>query len=109
LAVNLKAMSRKELIQLQKDVQKALVDADARDRAEARKAAEKAVAEFGFSLSEISGGSATGKKGKGTKTPAIAKYRNPENAEQTWSGRGRKPRWLNDAVAAGVSIEALEI
>ena len=29
------------------------------------------------------------------------KYRNPANAEQTWSGRGKRPRWFNDALKAG--------
>jgi DNA-binding protein H-NS len=27
------------------------------------------------------------------------KYRNPENAAQTWSGRGQKPRWMSDLIA----------
>lgn len=26
-----------------------------------------------------------------------AKYRNPANPEQTWTGRGKKPNWLRDA------------
>ena len=26
-----------------------------------------------------------------------AKYRNPNNPEQTWTGRGKKPKWLKDA------------
>lgn len=26
------------------------------------------------------------------------KYRNPENPEQTWTGRGKKPGWLKQAV-----------
>lgn len=39
-----------------------------------------------------------------TKEKAPAKYRNPENLSQTWSGRGRKPRWLVEAEAAGRDI-----
>jgi DNA-binding protein H-NS len=30
-----------------------------------------------------------------------AKYRNPGNEEQTWSGRGKRPRWFNEALKAG--------
>ncbi len=33
-------------------------------------------------------------KRKTTGQPAAAKYRNPESGE-TWSGRGRTPRWLD--------------
>jgi DNA-binding protein H-NS len=29
------------------------------------------------------------------------KFRNPANAQQTWSGRGKRPRWFHDALAAG--------
>lgn len=34
--------------------------------------------------------------------PAPAKYRNPETG-QTWSGRGKAPRWLTEAEAEGKS------
>src|SRR3954471_4903211 len=40
-----------------------------------------------------------GQKGKTSDTPA-AKYRNAETGE-TWSGRGRMPRWLKEAEEAG--------
>ena len=29
------------------------------------------------------------------------KYRNPKNPGETWSGRGRQPRWFATAVSAG--------
>lgn len=29
------------------------------------------------------------------------KYRNPADSSQTWSGRGKHPRWFNDALKAG--------
>ncbi len=45
-------------------------------------------AESGFSIDEILG------KGKNTvKRIVKAKYKNPDN-DQTWSGRGRKPKWV---------------
>lgn len=33
------------------------------------------------------------------------KYRNTENSDETWTGRGRKPTWLVEALAAGRDIE----
>lgn len=33
------------------------------------------------------------------------KYRNTENSEETWTGRGRKPTWLVEALAAGKDLE----
>ena len=33
------------------------------------------------------------------------KYRNTDNHQETWTGRGRKPTWLVDALAAGRDLE----
>lgn len=40
---------------------------------------------------------------KGQKVPA--KYKNPHNPVQTWTGRGVKPRWLKALVDAGKRLE----
>ncbi len=37
------------------------------------------------------------------------KYRNPADPSETWSGRGKQPRWLMSALKSGKSIEDLEI
>ncbi|MDK3073400.1 H-NS histone family protein [Sedimentitalea sp. JM2-8] len=107
MAIDLKAMSRKDLMKLKEDVAKALKDAEVRERQEALRAAERAAAEYGFSLNELSGG--TGKLGASKGPKAAPKYRNPDNPEQTWSGRGRKPQWIHDAMAKGIDVSDLEI
>jgi DNA-binding protein H-NS len=38
-----------------------------------------------------------------------AKYRNPANAQETWSGRGRQPRWFAAAIKAGKKESSLLI
>ncbi len=57
-----------------------------------------------MSLKEIIGG---GRKGAKAKAPA--KYRNPANAAETWSGRGRQPGWYKAAVAKGKKPESMAI
>ena len=51
---------------------------------------------LGLSLGELAAGSSKADrpsgKGRPTQSPAV-KYRNPETGE-TWSGRGRAPKWL---------------
>lgn len=42
------------------------------------------------------------------KRPVAPKYRHPETKE-TWSGRGKAPRWLTAAEAAGASRESFLI
>lgn len=36
-------------------------------------------------------------------------YRNPENENQAWTGRGKPPRWITEWVAGGKSLEALRV
>lgn len=105
MGINLEEMSRKELLSLRGNVEKALANAEKRERKEALKAAEKAAAEFGFSLSELSDNAPRAAKG----TKAKAKYCNPADPAQTWSGRGRKPQWVHDALNSGADISDLEI
>ena len=40
-----------------------------------------------------------------TRNPVAAKYRNPRNPSQTWSGRGIKPRWLVALLDEGLDIQ----
>ena len=105
MAIDLTGMSRKELEKLQGEVEKALRSVSKTELKEAKKAAEKAAAKFGFTLSELSGGAKKGVK----KQPAAPKYVNPADADQTWSGRGRQPQWFKDAISAGKSPEKMEI
>ena len=96
-------MTASELRQLRDDIDAAIVDRQRQDRINAKAAAEAAAAEYGFSLTELIGGQ------KSAKSKAAAKYKNPEDHTQTWSGRGRKPQWLVVALEAGADITDLEI
>jgi DNA-binding protein H-NS len=102
--MDLSKMSQKELTKLKQDVEKALVQAEERDRREALEAASRAAAEYGYSLEELASAGTPAKRRK-----ASAKYRNPNNPTQTWSGLGRKPQWIHDALAKGLDITDLEI
>ena len=43
---------------------------------------------------------------KSTKGSTVApKYRNPANPAETWSGRGKHPRWMATALAGGKKID----
>ena len=103
-AMTLDTLSLEDLKALQKNVTKAIESFEARRKAEARAAVEAQAREFGFSLKELV------EADKGSKrAPAQPKYRHPENPELTWSGRGRKPRWIIEAENAGRSLDDLLI
>ena len=113
MKIDLKTMNRKELEKLLSDVKKALQAAQARDRREARRAAEKAAAEFGFSLDDLSEGNAAGKprkvKQKSTGPKAEPKFANPQDSAQTWTGKGRQPNWYRAEIAKGTAPESMAI
>ena len=69
----------------------------------------KKIAEYGLSASDLKLGGRTGKRSAVVAAPkAAAKYRSPTG--ETWSGgRGRKPRWITEALAAGKSLSDFEI
>src|SRR5437868_2926367 len=42
--------------------------------------------------------------------PAVVpKYRNPDDASETWSGRGKRPRWLAALLKTGKHIDDFRI
>ncbi len=46
---------------------------------------------------------------KPAKKPVKPKYRNPDNADQTWTGRGRKPEWVAAWIKDGKELAELAI
>lgn len=103
LDINLQEMDKDELTALSKKVTKALEEYDARKKLEARAAAEALAKEHGYSLSELlEGGSKKGSKG-------APKYVDPANQSNTWTGRGRKPKWVEAHLDSGGDLEELAI
>lgn len=111
MANDLSTMSKKQLEKLLSDVQDALKTLEAKEKREAKKAAEKAAAKFGFSLSELTDHpvSKAGRRRRGPKNPGVPKYANPADPSETWTGKGRQPQWYKDAIAEGKDPKSLEI
>lgn len=68
------------------------------------------IAEFGLTAADLklSTRATVGKRSVSAAPAKAAKYRGP--AGETWSGgRGRKPRWVTEALAAGKSLSDYEI
>ena len=104
--MDLNTMDIAELKKLKKDVDKAITSYEDRRLQEARRQIEAQAKELGFSLNELVG--VKGAKGK-AKPSGAPKYRNPENAKQTWTGKGRRPNWIIKAQEQGVDIETMAI
>ena len=89
-----------ELKGLQHDVERAIKDRQQQDVQKAREQILAIAREAGVSVEELlSNGGTRTKKGNGKKVEA--KYQNPKDTSQTWTGRGRQPRWMAEAMANG--------
>ena len=96
-------MSYAELLKLQQRIEAAIAEKRVEDAASTKEALRAMAEKAGFSLNDLFGKRGA-KKGSGD-----AKYRNPKDPSQTWTGRGRKPNWLVDAVKKGAKIDAFKI
>ena len=65
-------------------------------------------AKLGLSLEDVMGLEAA-KTRKGSGQKVAPKYRHPQNTELTWTGRGRKPLWVEEYLANGGRLEGLVI
>lgn len=91
-----------ELIKLRDDLDKLIVNRQREKKKELKQQFQDMAKKEGLSVDEILTPSSSHKRGvkKGTKTPI--KYRKNEN---TWTGRGRKPGWVNELLESGGDIE----
>ena len=99
--MDIETLALKELKDLQDKISVAIFDFEKRKKAETLAELKELANSKGFSLEELLG-ETKGKKAKATVAP---KYVDPANPDNTWSGRGRKPKWLAAALENGASIE----
>ena len=102
--LNLNSLTLPELKQLQKDTKEPVAGFEDRKKSEARAALEVQAKELGHTLAEL-----VGLPVARVHAAAAPKYRHPENAVVTWSGRARKPHRFIDALAAGETEESLAV
>lgn len=100
----LENMSLKDLKSLQTQVGRLIDSYEDRRKQDALRELEDRARSLGFTLDEIVGAKVSRKR-----APAKPKYANPANRSDTWTGRGRKPRWVEAALKAGKSLDDLAI
>lgn len=100
----LAALSLAELKALQTRIGRAVDNYEVERLRRARAELDQKARELGFTLDEV-----VSAKAARSRTVGKAKYANPANRSQTWSGRGRQPRWFAEALAAGRSKQSLEV
>jgi len=74
----------------------------------ARAQLEKVAADYGYTLEELLSGKTvevTEDTPAKTRKPVEVRDRNPANDAETWTGRGKQPRWLAAAIATGKNLQ----
>jgi DNA-binding protein H-NS len=101
--MDLTTLDYPQLIALKNDVERELHSREAEEKSKAKRQILDLMKTYGLSAEEVLS------KVKTERAPVEPKYRNPDDASQTWSGRGRKPVWVQQQLDAGESLEALAI
>lgn len=112
--IRLSALNIKELESLKKKIEKEIKKRRSKTQEEGLKKIKLIAAEYGLSASELKNLSVvkarkvkpkTGKK----RGPVAPKYRDPSNSSNTWTGRGRKPKWVEAFLSAGGRLDQITI
>ncbi len=91
----LEKLSYAELSEMELRISRLKAEKQDAERAALRKKLTGMAKEAGFDIRDLIGG-----RGRGKGTVAV-KYRDPKNPENTWTGRGRMPRWMAAATKGG--------
>jgi DNA-binding protein H-NS len=106
--VDLSGYNLSELKGLQHDVEKAIRDRQQQDVQTARDQILAIAKDAGISVDELLASSdKKAKTGSGQKVKP--QYQNPTDSSQTWSGRGRQPKWVAEALASGKKLDQFRI
>ena len=106
--MDLSNMSSADLRNLQEQLKRELIKRESRDRAEAREKIEAIAQSVGIPLKDLIADSGAVRAAR--KTGAVApRYRNPADASQQWTGRGRQPKWVKEWLDAGNDIAGLKV
>jgi DNA-binding protein H-NS len=111
LNIDFKSLTPQQLKELSAKIDEARAEVERENREKTKRDVLALIKERGFgSIDELFGHLAAGGQGRsGRRASAAVKYRNTADPSQTWTGRGKHPNWLRDAIAAGAEIESFRI
>jgi DNA-binding protein H-NS len=89
----LEKMSYAELAEMEAQIERLKSEKQNAERNALRQQLVDVAKEHGFDIHDLFG--------KGRKGSVAVKYRDPKNPENTWTGRGRMPRWMAAATKGG--------
>lgn len=104
---SLQDMSIYELKHLIKSAQERIEELEALEQLKTMEKIQDLAKQAGLEVTLKPAGKRSRRRATNGATPP--KYRNPRNAQETWSGRGRKPKWVEQALSDGKKLEDLAV
>lgn len=102
--IDISKLSLPELKSLRVDIDKAIKAAVKTRKKQALKAVEMVAQKHGYTLAEL-----VGREARKSKHVSPPRYRHPNDPAVTWTGRGRRPAWIKEALAKGKKLESFAI
>ncbi|SCK30392.1 H-NS family nucleoid-associated regulatory protein [Vogesella sp. LIG4] len=96
------------LLQLRTDVDAEIRRRESEEKAKAAKQVMDLIRTHGLDIQELATKSVKS-PASGTRKPVDAKYRHPDDASLSWTGRGRKPLWVVTWLDSGRALDDLLI
>ncbi len=104
--IDLTSLTIAELQSLVDNAKNRIADLERTRLADVRYRLESQARAAGFDISDLF--PKLRSKSISTAPTSGAKYQNPANPSESWGGRGKRPSWLRDALAAGKSLADFE-
>ena len=102
--MNLSTMTMVELRNLQDKIEQEIGSRERQDLSKAREQIMAIAQQAGIPLKQLILDGLHPRTGK-----VAVRYRNPDNAAEQWTGRGRQPLWVRSWVESGKSIDLLRV
>ena len=101
MAINLRNLNYSQLEELIQRARARQADLAKERASKLREKISAMVKAEGLEIGDVFGGSGARRGAVAVRRKVKPKYRNPADPAQTWTGRGKRPRWYSAALAAG--------
>jgi DNA-binding protein H-NS len=103
-----KNLALEELVELKNEIEALIKNKQKEQKKNLINEFKEKAAKLGLSLEDVMG-SETSKTRKSKGQKVAPKYKNPNDPSETWTGRGRKPKWVEEQLKKGKKLEDLAI
>ena len=101
-SIDLSKLSIEEMEALAKDIEAEIISRREAERERVLAQMRELAASIGTTPEEL-----LRRTGRPAEKVVAVKYRHPDDPALTWAGRGKRPQWVADALAAGKTLEDL--